>query len=257
MNLLEGKRGLILGVATERSIAWSIAKAAHAEGARLAFNYQNERLEERVMDLLQDMPDSRAMACDVSRDDQLDHLFEHVAEWFDGQLDFLIHSIAFAKKEDLRGRFIDTPRTGFALAMEVSVYSLVATARRAAPLMAEAGGGSIVTLSYLGAERVVPNYNVMGVAKAALEASVRYTAADLGGDGIRCNAISAGPIKTLAASAIGGFSRMLHHVETHAPLKRSVEVEEVAQAAVFLASDASRGVTGETLYVDGGYHIMM
>ncbi len=253
---LEGKRGVIFGVANNYSIAWHIAKAAGAAGARLAFNYQNERVESGVRVLVSNIPDALCLPCDLTRDDQLDHFFEHVREAFDGQLDFMVHSIAFAKKEDLSGRFIDTPRGGFNMALEVSVYSLVAAARRAQPLMDAAGGGSIITLSYLGAERVVPNYNVMGVAKAALEASVRYMAADLGQDKIRVNAISAGPIRTLAASGISGFGRMIKLVAEKAPLKRNVDSDEVADTAVFLASDASRGITGETIYVDAGYNIM-
>jgi enoyl-[acyl-carrier protein] reductase I len=253
---LDAKHGVVLGVANERSIAWNIAQEAHAAGARLAFNYQNERVQPSVSTLVQTIPGSICLSCDVSQDAQLDRFFAQVAQAFEGKLDFLIHSIAFAHKEDLSGRYLDTSREGFRTALDVSVYSLVACARRALPLMKAAGGGSIVAMSYYGAEKVFPNYNVMGVAKAALESSVRYLAADMGPDAVRVNAISAGPIKTLAARAITGFSEMMNVVAERAPLKRATDPKEVAQTAVFLVSPASCGITGETIYVDSGYHIM-
>jgi enoyl-[acyl-carrier protein] reductase I len=265
---LAGRCGVILGVANERSIAWSIARAAHAAGARLAFNYQNQRLAESVQELaatLDGTPDTSGPAagagsiclpCDLTHDEEIDRFFSQVGEQMGGRLDFLVHSVAFARKEELAGRYLNTTRGGFALALEVSAYSLVAAARRAEPLMKAAGGGSILTLTYLGSERVIPNYNVMGVAKAALEASVRYLAADLGPESIRVNAISAGPIRTLAAHAITGFGDMLKTFAERAPLRRNTDPEEVAATAVFLLSDAARGITGETLYVDAGYHIM-
>ena len=254
---LEGKNGVILGVANRYSIAWGIARAAAQAGARLAFNYQNERTEQGVKKLLAaEMPDAVCLPCNVTNDEEIARFFEKIGNHFGGQLHFLVHSIAFARKEELAGRFADTSRAGFALAMDVSVFSLVAAARCARPLMEAADGGSVLTLSYFGAEKVVRNYNVMGVAKAALEASVRYLAADLGPDGVRVNAISAGPIKTLAARGITGFSDMLGLAAERAPLRRNVEAGEVGQAAVFLASDAARGITGEILYVDAGYNIM-
>lgn len=256
LNPLQGKCGAVLGVANSRSIAWGIARAAHGAGARLAFNYQNERLEGQVRSLTGEFGDALCLPCDLNDEDQIDRFFRKVGRSFGGKLDFLVHSVAFARKEDLAGRYVETPREGFRLAMEVSVFSLVAAARRAHPLMQAAGGGSIITLSYLGAERVMPHYNVMGVAKAALEASVRYLASDLGGDAIRVNAISSGPIKTLSARSISGFSEMLDHVARRAPLRRNTTVDEVADTALYLLGDAGRGVTGETLHVDGGYNVM-
>lgn len=253
---LEGKRGVILGVANERSIAWSIAQASHQAGARLILNYQNERLEKELRTLTRPMECVLAFPCDVANDQEIDAFFDKVSAAFDGRLDFLVHSVAFARREDLMGRYLDTSREGFRVALEVSVYSLSAVVRRALPLFKNAGSGSVITLSYYGAEKVIPNYNVMGVAKAALEASMRYLAADVGPDGVRVNAISAGPIRTTAARAISGFGEMLNHVEQRAPLRRNTSTEEVAQAAVFLASPAGSGVTGEVLYVDSGYHIM-
>lgn len=253
---LSGKHGVILGVANDRSIAWQIAQATHRAGARLALNYQNERFEEDVRKLAGQIPESLCMGCDLMRDDQIDHFFEHIEEQFEGKLDFLVHSVAFAKRQDLQGRFIDTPRDGFNVAMEVSVHSLVAATRRAFPLMQKVGGGSVMTMSYLGGQRVMRNYNVMGVAKAALEAAARYLAADLGPEGTRVNILSPGPVRTVAASGISGFKGMLRHAETHSALKRNINPEEVGQAAVFLASDAASGITGQTLYVDAGYHIM-
>jgi len=252
--LLEGKRGLVLGIANKRSIAWGIARAASREGARLAVTYQGERLEENVRELAAELKDPVILPCDVSRDEDLDGLAAAVKGAFGG-LDFLVHCVAYAVREELDGEFLNTSREGYRLAQDVSSYSLTAVARRVAPLM-EGRGGSILTLSYIGGERVVPHYNVMGVAKAALEMSVRYLAADLGPRGIRVNAISAGPIKTLAAAGVHGLSKMLEYHRTHAPLRKNTEQDEVGDAAVFLLSSLSRGVTGEVLHVDGGFHVM-
>ncbi|HEX7050603.1 MAG TPA: enoyl-ACP reductase FabI [Longimicrobiales bacterium] len=252
-NLLAGKRALVFGVANERSIAWGISQAMHAAGAKLAFTYLNEALERRVRPLAEGVGAELILPCDVTDETQVRDVFGRVREAWGG-LDILVHSIAFANREDLEGRFVDTSRDGFLKALEVSAYSLVSLARAAAPLMAE--GGSIIALSYYGAEKVVPNYNIMGVAKAALEASVRYLAADLGPDGIRVNAISAGPIKTLAAAGVRGFRGMLGTAAERAPLRRNVTQQDVGGAALFLCSDLGAGVTGETLYVDAGYHIM-
>jgi enoyl-[acyl-carrier protein] reductase I len=244
---------LIVGVANKRSIAWSIAEAVHREGARLAFNYQGERLEEYVRGLAATLPGSIVHPCDVTKDEEIDALFAGVKKDF-GRLDFLVHCVAFANRGDLEGEFITTGRDGFRLALEISAYSLTALARRAAPLME--GGGSIVALSYLGADRVVPKYNVMGVAKASLEASIRYLAHDLGRSNIRVNGISAGPISTLAARGIPGFTKMLQFVRDKAPLQRNTDPAEVGDTALFLCSDMARGITGEVLFVDAGYHIM-
>jgi enoyl-[acyl-carrier protein] reductase I len=252
--LLEGKVGLVLGVANKRSIAWAIAEAAARHGARLALTYQGERLEKNVRALAATLQDPLVFPCDVARDDDLDGMAERLARDLGG-LDFAVHAVAFALREELEGAFVQTSREGFRLAQDVSAYSLTALARRVAPLM-EGRGGSIVTISYLGGERVVPNYNVMGVAKAALEMSVRYLAADLGPRGIRVNAISAGPIRTLAASGVRGLSRMLEFHRTHAPLRRDTEQEEVGDVGLFLVSSLSRGVTGEVIHVDGGMHAM-
>jgi enoyl-[acyl-carrier protein] reductase I len=251
--LLEGKNGLIVGVANKHSIAWAIAQSAAREGARLAFNYQNERLRENVEELAQTIKDARTYPCDVSNDNEIEVMFKSVGEEM-GRLDFLVHSLAFAPREELSGEFLDTSRQGFATALEISAYSLVALSRLALPLMKE--GGSIITLTYLGAERVVPHYNVMGVAKAALEASVRYLAHDLGPRGVRVNAISAGPIKTLAARGVSGISKMVDHHREVAPLRHATEQAEVGDTALFLLSNLGRGVTGEVIYVDGGYHIL-
>ncbi len=256
MTVLAGKQGIILGVANSYSIAWAIAEAMHTAGARLAFNYLNERMEPKVRKLSETIPNSLTLPCDVTKDDQLDSFFKSVGESFGGKADFLVHSVAFANREDLEGRFVDTSRAGFALALDVSAYSLVAAARRAFPLLEAAGGGSVMTLSYYGAEKAVQNYNVMGVAKAALEASVRYLAADLGPQKIRVNAISAGPVNTLSARGIRGFTGMLHSAADRSPLRRNIEPSEVGQTAVFLASDASAAITGETLHVDAGYNVM-
>jgi enoyl-[acyl-carrier protein] reductase I len=251
--LLDGKIALIVGVANKRSIAWSIAEAFHREGARLAFNYQGERLKENVEGLAATLQGSKVFPCDVTRDAEIDALFAGVKQEF-GRLDILVHCVAFAKKEDLEAGFLTTARDGFAMALDISAYSLTALARRAAPLME--GGGSIVALTYLGSERVIPKYNVMGVAKAALEASIRYLAYDLGKLNIRVNGISSGPINTLAARGIPGFTSILQHVRDKSPLPRNTEPAEVGDAALFLCSHLARGVTGEVIYVDNGYHIM-
>jgi len=251
--LLEGKTALIVGVANKRSIAWSIAEAFHREGARLAFNYQGERLKENVEGLAATLPGSVVFPCDVTKDAEIDSLFAQVGNTL-GRLDILVHCVAFAKKEDLEAGFLSTSRDGFATALDISAYSLTSLAQRAAPLME--GGGSIVALTYLGSERVVPKYNVMGVAKAALEASIRYLAFDLGRQNIRVNGISAGPINTLAARGIAGFTTILQHVRDKSPLARNTEPAEVGDAALFLCSNLARGVTGEVLFVDNGYHVM-
>jgi len=251
--LLEGKKGLILGVANKRSIAWGIAKATAREGARLALTFQGERLEENVRELAQELTHPLILPCDVTRDEDLDALAAAVQKDF-GRLDFVVHAVAFALREELDGEFLGTSREGYRLAQDISSYSLTALARRTAPLME--GGGSIVTLSYLGGERVVPHYNVMGVAKAALEMSVRYLASDLGPRGIRVNALSAGPIKTLAAAGVHGLGKMLEYHRTHAPLRKNTEQDEVGDAALFLVSPLGRGVTGEVIHVDGGFHVM-
>ncbi len=252
--LLEGKRGLVLGIANKRSIAWGIAQAAHREGAQLALTYQSERLRENVHELAAGLRDPLVLPCDVARDEELAGLAESIQREF-GSLDFVVHAVAFALREELDGEFLNTSREGYRIAQDVSSYSLTALARATTPLM-EGRAGSILTISYLGGERVVPHYNVMGVAKAALEMSVRYLAADLGPKGIRVNAISAGPIKTLAASGIHGLSKMLDHHRAQAPLRKATEQDEVADVAVFLLSSLSRGVTGEVIHVDGGYHVM-
>ncbi len=252
--LLEGKRGLIVGVANKRSIAWAIAQAAHREGAKLAFTYQGERLKESVSELSATLGGASPLfECDVTNDAQIDATFQGLKEVF-GTLDFLIHAVAFAKKEELEAEFLITSREGYRLALDVSSYSLTALAQRAVPFMTD--GGSIVALTYYGAEKVIPRYNVMGVAKAALEASVRYLAFDLGPKKVRVNALSSGPVQTLAARGISGFTDMMKHVESRAPLRRNVLIEEVANAAVFLLSPLSSGITGETLYVDCGYNIV-
>ena len=250
---LSGKTGLVVGVANKRSIAWAIADAAARAGARLAVTYQGERLEENVRGLAAGLTDPLVLPCDVTRDDQIDALFAEIDRQFGG-LDFLVHGAAFAPREELAAPFVQTTREGFRLSLDISAYSLVALSRGAAPLMERRGGGSILTLTYLGSERVFPNYNVMGVAKAALEASVRYLAADLGQKNIRVNAISAGPIKTLAASGISGFSSILQVYRDRAPLRRTTETAEVADAALFLLGPGGRGITAETLIVDAGFH---
>jgi enoyl-[acyl-carrier protein] reductase I len=253
--MLTDKIGLVIGVANKRSICWAIARTAAERGATLAVTYQTERLEENVRELAASLTEPLILPCDVSNDDQMDAVFRAIDERF-GRLDFVVHGAAFADRADLDRPFIETSREGFLKALDISAYSLVAVARRAAPLMAKGGGGSILTLSYLGSLRVFPNYNVMGVAKAALESSVRYLASELGPDNIRVNAVSAGAIKTLAASGIAGFSRMQQVYRERAPLRRTVEADEVARAAVFLLGPEGSGVTGEVLLVDAGYHAM-
>lgn len=254
MKLLEGKRAAIFGVANERSIAWAISEAFHEQGAELALTFAGEALEKRVRPLAEGIGAKIILPCDVARDEDMEQVFGALKqEW--GGLDILIHAIAFANKEDLANPYVQTSRQGFHLALDISAYSLVALARHAAPLM-EGRNGAILTLTYMGSEKVIPNYNVMGVAKAALEASVRYLAQDLGPKGIRINAISAGPIRTLAAAGISEFRTMLHHVAERAPLKRNIDAAEVGKTAVYLCSDWGSAVTGEVLHVDAGYNIM-
>ncbi len=252
MKLLQGKKGLVFGVANERSIAWGIAEAAHAQGAKLAFTYLNEALEKRVRPLAESVGSELILQADVQDDAGLDSVFAQVkAQW--GDLDFVIHSVAYANGDDLKKRFNQTSREGFKLALDVSAYSLVAVTARALPLMKP--GGSILTLSYYGAEKVVPHYRVMGVAKAALECCVRELAVDLGADGVRVNCISAGPIKTLAASGIADFRKLLSDFEARAPLRRLTTIQDVGQSALFLLSDLSSAVTGEVMYVDCGFNV--
>jgi enoyl-[acyl-carrier protein] reductase I len=254
MTDFAGKLGLIVGVANKRSLSWAIAQTVARRGARLALTYQG-RFEEHVNDLAQglDTP-PLVLPCDVTSDGDIDAVFARLQQEFGG-LDFLVHGTAFASRDELLAPFVNTSREGFRMALDVSAYSLIALARGAHPLMKARGGGSIVTLTYLGSERVFPNYKVMGVAKAALEATVRYLAADVGTDNIRVNAVSAGPVKTLAAAGISGFSSILHVYPERAPLRRNVEASEVGEAAAFLLSDAARGVTGEVLMVDAGFHV--
>ena len=254
MSSLAGKTGIVFGVANKRSIAWAIAQAWHKAGARLAFTYQGERLKENVEELAGTFgADTLLMPCDVTRDDDIATVFKTVGEKF-GKLDLLLHSVAFAPKEALEGQFVNTSRDAFKISHDISAYSLIALARGAAPLMTD--GGSIVAMTYYGAEKVVPHYNVMGVAKAALEASTRYLAYDLGPKKIRVNCISAGPVNTLAARGIAGFTEMLKHYEAHAPLKRNVLPEELGATGTFLASDGAAAITGQVIYVDCGYQIM-
>jgi enoyl-[acyl-carrier protein] reductase I len=254
MTDFTGKHGLIVGVANKRSLAWAIAQATARRGARLALTYQG-RFEDHVRDLAAtlDTP-ALVLPCDVAEDAEIDAAFARADEEFGG-LDFVVHGAAFASRDDLTGPFVQTSRDGFRMALDISASSLIALARRAAPLLQKRGGGSILTLTYLGSERVFPNYKVMGVAKAALEATVRYLAADLGPGNIRVNAISAGPVKTLAAAGIAGFSSILHVYPERAPLRRNVEASEVGEAAAFLLGEASKGVTGEVLMVDAGFHV--
>ena len=252
---LSDKVGLVVGVANKRSISWAIARAVADAGARLVVTHQNARLEENVRDLAASLTDPLVLPCDVTNDQEMDALFAAI-EAQAGRLDFVVHGVAFAEREDLERPYSETSREGFRKALDISAYSLIALTRRAAPLMEKQGGGSILTLSFLGSERAFPNYNVMGVAKSALESSVRYLAAELGPKNIRVNAVSAGPIKTLAASGIHGFSSFLQIYRERAPLRRTVETDEVADAALFLLSPAGRGVTGEVLLVDAGYHAM-
>ncbi len=254
-GLLAGQTGIIFGVAHKTSIAWAIAKALSNAGMRLAFTYQGERLEKNVRELAETLEDSLILPCDVTKDEEIKAVYEQVGATF-GRLDTLVHCVAFAQKEDLSGSFVDTSRDGYMLSQDISAYSLTALTRAALPLFEKAGGGNVITLTYLGGERVVKNYNVMGVAKAALEMSVRYLAADLGAQNVRVNAISAGPIKTLAARGISGFSTILNYMEEHTPMKRNVEAAEVGNTALYLASPLASGVTGEVIHVDCGYHVM-
>ncbi|MBV8392041.1 MAG: enoyl-ACP reductase FabI [Alphaproteobacteria bacterium] len=250
---MAGKKGLVMGVANHRSIAWGIAKACHDHGAKLAFTFQGEALEKRVRPLAQEIGSDLVLPCDVTDAKSIDATFAAIRKQW-GELDFVVHAIAFSNKDELKGKYLDTTPDNFALTMNVSCYSFTAVAQRAVPLMKN--GGSLLTLTYYGAERVMPHYNVMGVAKAALEASVRYLAADLGDQKIRVNAISAGPIKTLAASGIGDFSYILKWNELNAPLRRNVSQEEVGNAGLYLLSDLGTGVTGEVMHVDAGYHVV-
>jgi enoyl-[acyl-carrier protein] reductase I len=252
-GLMAGKRGLIMGVANNRSIGWGIARALAGQGAEIAFSYQGEALKRRVEPLAAEVGSDFLVECDVSDDAAIDKTFEEIrTRW--GKLDFLVHAIGFSNKDELEGRYIDTSAENFALTMNISVYSLTAVAKRAEALMGP--GSAILTLTYYGSEKVIPNYNVMGVAKAALEASVRYLAADLGPEGIRVNAISAGAIKTLAASGIAGLRTMLHFQEANAPLRRNVTIEDVGGAAAYLLSDLAAGVTGQVQYVDAGFNVV-
>ncbi len=252
-TLMQGKRGLVMGVANERSIAWGIAAACAAQGAEVGFTYQGDALGKRVRPLAESLGSQLVVPCDVADDASMDAAFERVrGAW--GQIDFLVHAIGWADKQYLRGKYIDTPREAFLTALDISCFSFTAVCARAVPLMRS--GGSLLTMSYLGAERVMPHYNVMGVAKAALEASVRYLAADLGGQGLRVNAISAGPIKTLAASGIGDFRYILRWNQYNSPLERNTTIEEVGGAGLYLLSDLSSGVTGEVHHVDSGYNIV-
>ena len=252
-GLMKGKRGLIMGVANNRSIAWGIAKAIHAQGGELAFTYQGDALKKRVQPLADELGAVMAGHCDVSDESTIDAVFEHLEKTW-GKIDFLVHAIGFSDKDELTGRYVDTSAANFALTMNISVYSFTAVARRAEKLMTD--GGSMLTMTYYGAEKVMPHYNVMGVAKAALEASVRYLAVDLGKQKIRVNAISAGPIKTLAASGIGDFRYILKWNEYNAPLRRTVTIEEVGDVGLYMLSDLSRSVTGEIHHADSGYHVI-
>lgn len=256
MPLLEGKTGIVFGVANKRSIAWAIAQSLAKEGMRLAFTYQGERLKESVEALTSAaMPEALLLPCDVTKDEEITAVFERVGQEY-GRLDALLHSVAFAPKEELEGDFINTSRDGFKLSHDISAYSLVALTRAALPLFEKSGGGSVLALSYYGAQKAVEGYNVMGVAKASLEASVRYLAANLGPRNVRVNAISAGPVNTLAARGIKGFTGMLKHHAERAPLRRNVELEEIGNAGLFLLSPMSSGITGEVMFVDCGYNIV-
>ncbi|MFW2587135.1 enoyl-ACP reductase FabI [Sagittula sp. SSi028] len=252
-GLMAGKRGLIMGLANDKSIAWGIAKALSDAGAELAFSYQGEALKKRVVPLAEQLGSSLVLPCDVGDEGSIDMLFDSLAQDWDN-LDFVVHAIGFSDKNELRGRYVDTTRGNFQLTMDISVYSFTAVMQRAEKMMKN--GGSALTLTYYGAERIMPHYNVMGVAKAALEASVRYMAEDLGKDGIRVNAISAGPIKTLAASGIGDFRYIMKWNEYNSPLRRNVSIDDVGGSALYLLSDLSNGVTGETHHVDSGYHVV-
>ena len=256
MSRFDGKRALVLGVANKRSIAWAIAHRLADEGAELAFTFQGERIEGNVRQLAGSVSSPLVTSCDVRSDEDIERVFREVAELWPEGFDVLIHSVAFAAAEDLEGRFTDTPRDRFWLAVDISAYSLVATARAAEPLMEHRGGGAIVTMTYLGGERAVPHYNVMGVAKATLDASVKYLAWDLGAKSIRVNAVSAGPVRTLAARSISGFTEMERVFEERAPMRRHIDADDVAAGAAYLLSDDAKNVTGTTLYVDSGYHSM-
>lgn len=255
MSLLEGKKALVAGIANHRSIGWAIAQSLAREGAQLAFTYQ-DRMEKYVKELAEKIPGTPTILCDVQDDAQIESAFAQVGELFDGKLDILIHSVAFAPPQELENPFIQTTRAGFHTALDISAYSLVAMARQASPLMQANGGGSIITLTYMASERVMPKYNVMAVAKAALECSVRYLAYELGEFNVRVNAISAGPLNTLAARGVSGFTTFRSHVETAAPLRRNIEQSEVGDTALFLCSPLARAITGEVLFVDAGYNIM-
>jgi enoyl-[acyl-carrier protein] reductase I len=252
-NLMQGKRGLIMGLANDKSIAWGIAKACAEAGAEMCFSYQGDALKKRVEPLAAQVGSDFVVECDVSDASSIDTLFEEIKQRW-GKLDFIVHAIGFSDKSELRGRYVDTSLNNFRMTMDISVYSFTAVAQRAEKLMTE--GGSMLTLTYYGAEQVMPHYNVMGVAKAALEASVMYLAEDLGKDNIRVNAISAGPIKTLAASGIGDFRYIMKWNELNSPLRRNVTTEDVGKSALYLLSDLGSGVTGETLHVDAGYHVV-
>ncbi len=254
MGILDGRRGLILGIANERSLAYGIAKAAVGQGAQLALTYQNERLQERVTQLAKAWG-GPALMCDVASDAAIAAMAQSLSDVW-SHLDFVVHAIASAKRDELMGRFVDTSRDGFAMALDISVYSLVGVAKAVLPLLEKGTAPSILTLSYIAAEKAVPNYNVMGVAKAALEASVRYLAQDLGPQQIRVNAISAGPVKTLSSAGIGGLRQMLSHVEAAAPLRRNIGIDDVGDAATFVLSPLARGITGEIMHVDAGYHAL-
>ena len=254
-QILAGKSALVFGVANHRSIAWAIAQSLSSAGARMAYTFQGERLESGVRELAGSLdPDAPVLPCDVTSDEDLDRVFDAVGQRFGG-LDILIHSVAFAAKHDLEGRFTDTSRANFAMALDISAYSLTAMVKRAEPLMEQRGGGTVLTMTFLGGERAVPHYNVMGVAKAALDSSIRYLALELGPKNIRVNGISAGPIRTLAGRSISGFTVMEEEMEKRAPLKRNVDAGEVGSTALFLCSPMARGITGEVLFVDAGYHI--
>ena len=255
MKLLESKKGLILGVLNDKSIAWGIAKELAENGAEIALTYLGEAGQKRVLPLAEKLGAKIVLDCDVSNDDDMDKVFKELEEKW-GKLDFLVHSVAFSDKNELRGHFYETTRNNFKNTLDISAYSLVALTKRAVPLMEKAGGGSILAMTYYGAEKVIPHYNVMGVAKATLEACVRYLAVDLGPKNIRVNAISSGPIKTLAASGIGGFNYMLKYSELNTPLRRNVTPEDNGKAALYLISELSSGVSGEVLHVDGGYHVI-
>jgi enoyl-[acyl-carrier protein] reductase I len=256
MSLLDGKTGIVFGVANKRSIAWAIAQALAAEGMRLAFTYQGERLKENVEELTAKLPGSLLLPCDVTNDADIDSVFRETGAAFGGKLDCVVHSVAFAPREDLENEFVKTSRDGFKTAHDISAYSLVALTRAALPLFEAAGGGSVIALTYYGAEKAVEGYNLMGVAKASLEASVRYLAANLGPKNIRVNAISAGPVNTLAARGIKGFTGMLKHHAERAPLRRNVELDEIGSVGLFLASKMSNAITGEVMFVDCGYNIV-